>query len=99
MNNSDSCAYEGIAYVPDSPQEFVDRGIGVIPPGVTRIRLPVRSYIGEGSSTCRRDGDFANNQLVSWIQFRDQAGIAWRRGRDGTFLEATDPLPFPDHSC
>lgn len=75
------------------------RGIGVIPPGVTRISMPMRQYPGEGSGAwTRHDGEFANNELVPWVEFRDQAGVAWRRGSDGALHEVTDPVPFPDYS-
>lgn len=99
INTSESCAYRAIAHVPEGPLDGHDRGIGVIPPGVTRINIPMRPYPGEGSGAwTRHDGEFANNELVPWVEFKDQAGITWRRQSDGSLREVTDPVPFPDYS-
>ncbi|GIF20038.1 hypothetical protein BJ973_002057 [Actinoplanes tereljensis] len=98
VNNSHGCVYACIAYAPEGPEGMPDRAIGVIPPGVTHIRMPLGGYPVGGSGSYRYQGEYANNKLVPWIQFRDEAGHTWRRGNDGALLEPRDPNPFPDHS-
>lgn len=98
VNASEGCVYEVIAHVPDGPEEFGIRGIGVLAPGVTRIAMPMRSFPGEGSGSWRFVGDFANNRLVEWIQFQDQAGRARKRSARGGLEMLANPEPFPDHS-
>lgn len=101
VNHSESCAYAAVAHVPDGAlDDGHNRGVGVIPPGVTRISMPMRQYPGEGSGAwTRHDGEFANNELVPWVEFKDQAGVAWRRGSDGALQEVTEPVSFPDYSA
>lgn len=61
--------------------------------------MPMRQNPGEGSGAwTRHDGEFANNELVPWVEYRDQAGVAWRRSGDGALQEITDPVQFPDYS-
>ncbi|MGI5184717.1 hypothetical protein ACQEVZ_51525 [Dactylosporangium sp. CA-152071] len=99
INNSESCVYSAVAHVPEGALEWPDRGIGVIPPGVTRVSMPMRHYPGEGSGAwTRHEGEFANNELVPWVEFKDQAGVTWRRARDGALDEVIEPVPFPDYS-
>lgn len=98
VNNSESCVYEPIASVPKPPDSLKVRGIGVIPPGQTRIRFPMKYIERGGSSAWRRVGDFANNRLVTWVQFGDSTGVTWRRFGDGQLDEPSGPVAFPDYS-
>ncbi len=80
INNTGGSIYMVVACVPGSPLDGKTRGIGVIPPGETRVRMPMRPYPGDGSGAwTRRDGEFVNNELVPWVEFRDPAGITWPR--------------------
>jgi hypothetical protein len=97
-NNSTSCIYRVIASAPDLPKGLDLRGIGVIPPGITRIVLPMKHMMDGGSTAGRHMGDYANNTLIPWIQFRDSAGTSWRRTNHGAVEEVFDPIQFPNYS-
>jgi hypothetical protein len=98
VNNSESCVYELVASAPALPGDLDLRGIGVIPPGLTRVVMPMNDMMEGGSASWRRVGDYANSKLVPWVQFKDHAGVAWRRSNKGGLEELASPVPFPDYS-
>jgi hypothetical protein len=111
INSSGNCVYGLIASAPGAteypapearaPEDVAFlglRGIGVIPPGITKVVFPMQPYSGGMSTSWRSVGDFANNKLVPWIEFTDQRGVCWRRLSDGSLDEVLVPMTFPDYS-
>lgn len=95
LNASMGCLYEGVAVFSDfrrheDTEPLARRLLGVIPPGQTRIRLPMRLFPGEGSGAWRYIGAFQQNQPMEYLQFRDHDGITWKR----TWLGELQELPY-----
>ncbi len=98
VNNSGSCIYNTVAVLSKLPEPMNYRGIGVIPPGETRISMPMKDVEHGGSTALRRIGDFVNNKLVESVHFNDEAGVAWSRSNSGRLTELHEPIVFPDGS-
>jgi hypothetical protein len=98
INNGTNCIYKMIASVPGVAEPLNLRGIGVIPPGVARVAFAMDHIMDRGSTAGRDAADFANNKLVPWIQFEDNAGVSWKRGNDGSLTEVANPVPFPNYA-
>ncbi|GGQ79551.1 hypothetical protein [Couchioplanes azureus] len=95
LNASTGCLYECVAVFSDfsrhpETEPLARRLLGVIPPGPTRIRLPMRFFPGEGSGAWRHIGAFQQNRPMEYLQFRDHDGITWKR----TWLGELQELPY-----
>jgi hypothetical protein len=100
-NASTNCVTEAVATVPGMEGDLSRRGIGVVPPGLTRYLIPVRAMMDGGSKMSGRVGDIPNNKLVRTLQFRDQGDVTWIRTQNGALEELPYRKPgtdFPDYT-
>lgn len=79
---------------PDDQSDRMEYGLGVIPPGLSYLALPV---VETGSPTghMRQMAAFAFNEgAIEWLDFADSRGQPWRVWPNGT----TDPLAAEDYN-
>jgi heme exporter protein D len=95
-NASDNCIYDcTVQTAPfDEPENahLRHRQIGVLPPGVTRFKVPVPAVDRTPTMAARHRVDISYNVLVEWLEFRDVSQVVWRRYGDGR-LESQPSRP------
>jgi hypothetical protein len=92
-NQSDSAVSSVILRAPPQPPEGafealpnVDRPVGVLPPGVTRVVVVLVAAGPTPTAESRAIAAIPENSWADWLEFTDLDGRRWQRLRDGRLL-------------